>query len=126
LTVTYVVDPALRLIRTRCSGDTTLADVLAHFSELRATTSLPESLDVLLDLTEMTSLPSLDQLEAAAASTASLTPAMRWGSLAIVVGTETARETASVYAALVRHYFAQIRIFTDGDGAEEWLAAQRV
>ncbi len=123
--VSYAVHSDLCLIRTRCSGHTTLAEVLAHFQELRSTPSLPQPLDVHLDLSGLTSKPTLDQIEAAAGRTASLAPTLRWGALAIVVDTESARETSMLYEALIRHYFERIGVFRKPADAEAWLASVR-
>jgi hypothetical protein len=123
--VSYTVDPGLRLIRTRCTGHTTLPQVMAHFAELRARSDLPQPLDVLLDFTEMTGTPSLDQLEQAAVETASLTPGLRWGAMAIIVADEQAQEFSRVYIALINHYFEQVRVFHDNAEAEAWLGSVR-
>lgn len=123
--VSYDLDPDLRLIRTRCSAGTTLAEVLGHFEELRSNPSLPQILDVHLDLAEMTSLPTLEQLEIAAATTGRLTPRLRWGALAIVVGTEPGLAASRVYEALISYYFEDISIFRDEAEADVWLQGVR-
>jgi hypothetical protein len=123
--IAYDIDTDRRLIRTRCPQGTTLADVLAHFAELRAIPSLPQPLNVLLDLSGMDELPGLGQMEAAAGGTASLTPNLRWGALAIVVGTEAARQTATIYGALISYYFERVRVFRDPTEADLWLPAAR-
>jgi hypothetical protein len=64
--VTYEVDGDSGLIRTKCTGAVTLGDAIDHFRALEADPSLPERLDVLLDLAETTSLPESDQLRAVA------------------------------------------------------------
>jgi hypothetical protein len=125
MTVSYRIEPELKLIRTRCIGDTTLHDVQAHFAELRAHPDLPQPLDVLLDFTELTNLPRLDQLETAAGSTASLTPRLRWGVMAIVVRDEQAFQISRVYEALISHYFEGVRLFHSADEAESWVAEAR-
>jgi hypothetical protein len=123
--VRYDIDADQRVIRTRCIGETTLREVLAHFAELRNTPSLPQPLDVRLDFTEMTSLPRLDQIEAAAETTASLTPMLKWGAMAIVVNDALAHHVSRVYEALVTHYFQEVRIFRDAAEADVWLETVR-
>jgi hypothetical protein len=123
--VTYEIDADRGLIRTRCIGKTTLREVIAHFAELRSMTSLPQPLDVQLDFTELTALPNLDQLEIAADSTASLTPTLKWGVLAIVVRDQLVYDTSRIYEALISHYFQAVRIFRDGADADAWLETVR-
>jgi hypothetical protein len=123
--VRYDIDAHRRVIRTRCIGETTLREVLAHFAELRSTPSLPQPLDVRLDFTEMTSLPRLDQIEAAADTTASMTPMLRWGAMAIVVNDPFAHHVSRVYEALVSHYFQEVRTFRDAAEADVWLETVR-
>jgi hypothetical protein len=122
--ITYDIEADRRLIRTRCLQGTTLAEVLAHFAELKTTPALPQPLNVHLDLREMDALPGLGQMETAAGMTASLTPNLRWGALA-VVGTEAARQTATIYGALISYYFERVHVFEDPAEAERWLPVAR-
>ena len=123
--VEYDLDTNHGLIRTRCVGATTLGEVIAHFAELIKHPSLPPQLDVRLDFTELTTFPRLDQLEIAAMSTASFTPMLKWGVMAMVVSDEFAYETSRIYEALVSHYFMAVRIFRDGAEADAWLETVR-
>lgn len=123
--VEYDLDANRRLIRTRCIGETTLREVLGHFAELRTIPSLPQPLDVRLDFTAMTSTPELDQIEIAAMSTASLTPMLKWGAMAIVVSDAPAYDVGRIYEALVSHYFRAVRVFRDTAEADRWLASVR-
>ena len=68
--ITYEIDPARRLILTRCVGHTDLREVMTHFEQLVNDPNCPPVLDVLLDLSEMTAVPDSGQLHAAAAATA--------------------------------------------------------
>jgi hypothetical protein len=58
--VTYEIDKARGIIRTRCAGFVTMFDVLGHFRELSEDPECPKQLDVVLDLREITSLPTSD------------------------------------------------------------------
>ena len=60
--VTYRIDRDRRRIVTRCAGETTLTEVLAHFEELEKDPRLPAGADVLLDLIGMTGVPNLGQI----------------------------------------------------------------
>lgn len=123
--VEYEIDADRRLICTCCIGETTLREVLAHFAELRTIPSLPQPLDVRLDFTEMTTLPQLDQIEIAAMSTASLTPMLKWGAMAIVVSDPSAYDVGRIYEALVSHYFRAVKVFRSGEDADSWLETIR-
>jgi hypothetical protein len=123
--VRYAIDLDQRVIRTRCIGETTFGEVLAHFAELRSNPALPQPLDVRLDFTEMTSVPRLDQIECVAETTASLTPMLRWGAMAIVVNDSFAHNVSRIYEALVKHYFQEVRIFRDSAEADAWLENMR-
>lgn len=123
--VTYEVHSDRGLIRTHCSTDITFDEVMAHFAELRSLPSLPQPLDVYLDLTDMRSLPTLDQLEMVAGTTGSLTPGLRLGAMAIVAASDVALGTSRIYEALVSHYFEDVRVFRDAVEADAWIDGVR-
>ena len=63
--VSYTLDKATGLIRTRCYGEVTLREVLHHFQELKDDPDRPSNLDVFLDLREMTSSPTAEEIRQA-------------------------------------------------------------
>jgi hypothetical protein len=123
--VTYQIDQELRLIRTRCTGDVTFAEVLSHFRELVRDAALPRRLDVLLDLTEMGSIPESDQLRSVASEVAHLQQRLEWGSCAIVAGRDVLFGMSRMFQVFVESNFANSNVFREIDQAEHWLASSR-
>ncbi len=119
--VTYRIDPESRRIVTRCTGTTTLAEVLAHFDELELDANCPVGADVLLDLSDMSSVPNIGQMRTAAARTADAARKVRFGSIAIVVGNDLLFGMARVFEAFTDTHFARTSVFRSREAAETWL-----
>jgi hypothetical protein len=122
MTVTYAIDPAQRLIVTRCVGNTDLRDVIAHFEQLVNDPACPPVLNVLLDLTEMTTVPDSGQLHVAAAATARARERIEFDHCAIVAASETTRGLAMVWEMFARQSFRATGVFRSFDEAQAWLA----
>src|SRR5260370_2670367 len=82
--VTYTIDAKEKLIRTKCVGNVTLDEVLAHFRELERDSNAPGRLDVFLDLTETTSFPSGFQFAAEADQINKIPATVRFSAGALV------------------------------------------
>jgi len=123
--VSYDVDRDLCLIRTRCSGAVKLAEVVGHFRELESDASLPEHLDVLLDLTEAQANPDSDQLRSAAREVEILGRKIDWGACAIVADRDILFGIARMFHAFAQGQFTHANVFRDSEEAERWLAALR-
>jgi len=121
--VTYQIDHARRLIRTRCVGAVTLPEVLGHFHTLQNDPQCPEKLDVLLDLSEITSLPDSDQLRAVTHKIESVRPRVRFGACAIVAGEDPSFGIARTFAVFAEWQFRVKNVFRTHADAEQWLAA---
>jgi hypothetical protein len=119
--VTYRIDPELRRIVTRCTENTTLAEVLAHFDELELDANCPVGADVLLDLASMTSAPNIGQMRSAAERAADAARKVRFGSIAIVVGNDLLFGMARVFEAFTERHFARTGVFRNREAAEAWL-----
>ena len=119
--VTYRIDPEHKRILTRCAGNTTLAEVLAHFDELELDANCPPGADVLLDLTGMTNLPNVGQIRTAADRAADAARRVRFGSIAIVVHSDALFGMARVFEAFTDRYFARTSVFRSREAAEAWL-----
>jgi len=119
--VTYRIDQESRRIVTRCTGTTTLAEVLAHFDELELDADCPVGADVLLDLSDMSSVPNIGQMRTAAARTADAARKVRFGSIAIVVGNDLLFGMARVFEAFTDAHFARTSVFRSREAAETWL-----
>lgn len=123
--VTYRIDSAVGLIRTRCEGFVTLPEVLAHFHELAADPDCPPLLDVLLDLRFITSVPSIDKLQAVGTEIARIRPVVEFGACAIVAEKDEVFATAKVFEVVAARMFQASRVFRRISEAEEWLTSQR-
>jgi hypothetical protein len=119
--VTYRIDPERKRILTRCAGNTTLAEVLAHFDELELDANCPPGADVLLDLTAMTNLPNVGQIRTAADRTGDASRRVRFGSIAVVVQSDALFGMARVFEAFTDRYFARTSVFRNREAAEAWL-----
>jgi hypothetical protein len=122
--VSYEIDHERSLIRTRCYGVTTLDEIAGHFDELRSQ-SLPEGLDVLLDLTGMANAPERDQLRSVAGEVKDLTPKLRWGAIAIVAPTDLLFGMSRMFGIFSEGHFANTGVFRTSAEAERWLELER-
>ena len=125
MTVSYQVDRETSLIRTRCVGEVTFAEVADHFRELERDASLPARLDVLLDLTEMQSIPDSDQLKTLAGKVEQLQGKLTWGSCAIVADRDVLYGMSRIFQIFVEAHFVSARVFRKLDEAELWLSSAR-
>jgi hypothetical protein len=119
--ITYRIDPGQRRIVTSCAGNTTLAEVLAHFDELELDANCPPGSDVLLDLTAMTMVPNVGQIRSAAERAGDAARKVRFGSIAIVVQSEAIFGMARVFETFTERHFARTGVFRDREAAETWL-----
>ena len=123
--VTYQIDREFALIRTRCTGGVTFAEVVNHFRELEHDATLPGRLDVLLDLTEMQSVPESDQLTSVAREVEILRLKVEWGSCVIVAGSDLLFGMSRVFHALAEPHFSNSNVVRSLEEAERWLASLR-
>jgi hypothetical protein len=119
--VSYTIDTERGRIATYCGDVTTLREVLSHFDELEMDPDCPVGADVLLDLTDMRSLPNLTEMHSAAARACVAAGRVRFGSCAIVVGSEGMFGMARVFEVFAERSFPRISVFRSRDAAEEWL-----
>jgi len=119
--VTYRIDPGRRRILTRCTGETTLPEVLAHFDELERDPRVPGGADVLLDLMGMTSLPNVGQLRSAADRAAAAGGKVRFGAIAIVSDGRDAAGMARAFGTLTAQLFTSSGVFSSRVEAETFL-----
>jgi len=122
MAVTYQLDRERGLIETLCTGEVTLDEVLHHFQELEADASLPERLDVLLDLGPMTSLPESEQLREVTRAVDRLKTRVAWGTCAIVARRDALFGMSRMFQILAEGLFARSRVFREREAAEDWLA----
>jgi len=122
--VTYELDP-VGIIRTRCVGNVTLEEVLAHFDELERDPRRPAHLDVLLDMRDQTSVPEPQQLREVAARIGQATLQVKFGAIAVVVSQTVLFGTARAVETLAEQSFTASRVFWSLPDAETWLEATR-
>ena len=124
--VTYQIDNAKQLVRTSCTGATTLDEVLGHFAELIQDPECPERLNVLLDLSEMTSLPGSEQLRAVAGEIGRIVPRVQFLNCAIIAPREALFGMARMFEVFADQHFAATRVFRTRDEGASWLDTQLV
>jgi hypothetical protein len=123
--VTYQIDRVAGLIRTKCSGDVVIDEVLDHFQALARDPNRPDRLDVFLDLRELTSSPSADEIREASNAVARLPAAVRFGACAIVAQRDALYGMSRMFGVFVEQFFSEINVFRSASEAEAWLEAQR-
>jgi hypothetical protein len=124
--VTYQIDHAKQLVRTSCTGATTLDEVLQHFAVLIQDPECPERLNVLLDLSEMTSLPGSDQLRAVATEIARIVPRIQFLNCAIIAPKDALFGMARMFEVFAEQYFGATRVFRTRDEGAVWLESPPV
>jgi hypothetical protein len=123
--VTYEIDRKLAVLRTRCAGDVSFAEVLRHFQELELDASLPPRLDVLLDLTQMSSIPESDQVRSVAGEVERLQQRIQWGACAIVASRDVLFGMSRMFEVFADGQFEDSQVFRGLEEAEHWLASLR-
>ena len=119
--VTYEIDHKRNRIATRCSGDTTLSEVLEHFDALEREQGRPPHLDVLLDLTEQTNLPTAQQIQAAASRIGMAKWMIDFRACAIVVSRDALFGMLRMFEVFAHPHFERLRVFRDSAEARAWL-----
>jgi len=125
MSVTYQLNQEARFIETQCTGDVTLEEVLGHFLELEADPSLPDRLDVFLDLDKMTSLPESDQLRDVARAVDRLRAKVEWGSCAILATRDGVFGISRMFEVFAEGLFARTCVFRTREEAERWLSCKQ-
>ena len=123
--VTYVIDTEEKLIRTRCIGNVTLNEVIAHFRTLERDPVCPDILDVFLDLSETTSLPLSGQISAVAVEISRIKKKVRFNTCAVVATRDALFGMLRMFSVVAAPYFTAIHVFRVACEAEEWLASQK-
>ncbi|ABF39678.1 hypothetical protein Acid345_0673 [Candidatus Koribacter versatilis Ellin345] len=123
--VTYEIDAARKLVRTRCVGPVRMMDVLDHFRTLEADPACPPHADVFLDLVELQSLPKSFQLAGVVYEVEQLQPKVRFGACAIVVDREVLFGMMRIFATLAEGTFRVVRVFRKREEAEQWLQGEQ-
>lgn len=123
--VAYTIDTQERVIRTRCIGTVTFAEVVDHFRELERDPECAERLDVLLDLSEANSLPDASQIRAVSYELKKIQKNVRFDACAIVAVRDALFGMLRMFEVMAQDYFRVIRVFRATSEAEAWLVSQR-
>jgi hypothetical protein len=124
--VIYQIDRAKQLVRTRCTGATTLDEVLQHFAVLVQDPECPDRLNVLLDLSEMTSLPASGQLRVVASEIARIVPRVQFLNCAIIAPNDALFGMARMFEVFAEQHFAATRVFRTREEGVIWLESPAV
>jgi len=120
MSVTFSIDTRASLIRTIGSGNVTLAEIDAHFSQLSRVWPR-RKLDVLLDLSECTALPEIPQLRAVVSRIQIFGGRKRFGVCAIVAPRGLLYGLMRVFELLADQRFVAVRVFRNQPSAMVWL-----
>jgi hypothetical protein len=123
--VIYEIDSDRKTIRTRCVGPVTIEEVLDHFRILASDPNCPDSMDVLLDLSEQTSIPTKEELEEITHAVHSVRGRVRFGSCAIVACQDALFGMLRMWEVFAERYFRETYVFRTKREAEDWLATRR-
>jgi len=123
--VTYTIDTQERVIRTRCIGSVTFAEVVEHFRALERDPECAGGLDVLLDLSEVNSLPDASQIRAVALELKKIEKNIKFGACAIVAARDALFGMLRMFEVMAQDYFRVIRVFRSTGEAQAWLVSQR-
>ncbi len=120
--VAYEIDASRALIRTRCFGDCTFADVVGHFESLERDPALPREPDVLLDMSELGTLPKITELHEVVGLIQRLKPKTPLRHCAIVATRNAMFGLVRMFAVFAESQFRSVRVFRDRAEADAWLA----
>jgi hypothetical protein len=123
--VSYTIDAEEKLIHTRCFGNVTLDEVVAHFRTLERDPACPDTLDVFLDVRETTSLPFSGEISAVAVEISRVKKKVRFNACAVVATREALFGMLRMFSVVAGPYFQAIHVFRAASEAEEWLASQK-
>jgi hypothetical protein len=123
--VTYQIDTASGIIRTRCVGAVTLEEVLNHFRDLIRDPDCPRRLDVLLDLSEETSLPESEEIRIVAYEISRVRERVKFGTCAVVACSDALYGMIRMLQVFTEELFDETWVFRSLPEAEAWLAERR-
>jgi hypothetical protein len=119
--VTYRIDADQGIIRTKCSGNVTMEEVIDHFRALQLDPACPDHLKVLLDLGETNSLPDGAQIAVVSDEVRKVRKKIRFEECAIVATRDALFGMMRMFEVAAQEYFRAVRVFRATTAAEEWL-----
>ncbi|SRR5258708_2539903 len=124
--VSYSIDASRRMICTTCSGNLTLAEVLAHFQSLSEDPACSGQLDVRLDLSETTSVPQAHEVQSAGYALSMIRRKAQFGACAIIAPNAALFGMMRMFEVFAGEYFRIIRVFRGSAEAAAWLVTQQL
>jgi len=122
--IPFEIDGARHRIHTRCVGNVTLPEVVAHLRSLADDPALPRPLDVLLDFRELASFPESGQVQSIALEIRQLLAKVEWRHCAVVAATDLAFGIGRMFEMLTEPSFRATMVLRRLDEAQRWLDAQ--
>ena len=123
--VTYKIDAANSLIRTKCSGLVPVEEVLGHFQTLEKDPECPRIADVLLDLREMLTNPKSHEIRDVALEIKRVRHSVEFRTCAIVASSDALFGMMRMFEVFVEDYFHETQAFRSMSEAEAWLLSKR-
>jgi hypothetical protein len=117
--LTFEVDKAHRILRSRGTGVLTMADLLGYFADSRADPDYDPAMHRMMDLREVTQLPSSDDIRALATFARSRAP-VDTARMAIIASSDLAFGVSMMFKAFVG-YGERLIVVRDEAEAMEWL-----
>jgi hypothetical protein len=121
--VHYRYDDAARRLLTRCEGEVTIVEVIAHFRELTGVARFHPGSDVVIDLMFQSNLPPLELIDSAATVLEDVVELIPFGRCAIVAPNDLANEIGRRFQAVAWPIFSGMRLFPNAADAHAWLDA---
>jgi hypothetical protein len=122
--VSYQIDSARGIIRTRCCGAVTIEEVIGHFQTLERDPQCPDRIDVLLDLSEQITVPTTENLRAVTHEIGRVHGRVQFGNCAVIACTDALFGMLRMLEVFAERYFRQTRVFRTAPEANAWLSAQ--
>ncbi|HTT24194.1 MAG TPA: hypothetical protein VMG82_35045 [Candidatus Sulfotelmatobacter sp.] len=124
--VTYSIDPARKLIRTTCSGQVTLQEIIDHFQTLGTDPRCAGSPDVMLDVSASELFPDSQNLARVVTELAKISDTVQFRLCAINAGQDTMFGMMRMFEVHAAKYFKAVRVFRNPADTEKWLDSYQV
>jgi len=125
VSVTYKIEADKRIVRTKCVGLVTLADVVDHFRTLAQDPDCPHLLDVFLDLSEVESLPETRQISTVINEMRRIRAQVHFRVCAILASRDALVGMMRVFEVMAEECFHATCTFRVASEAEAWLVWQQ-
>lgn len=117
--LTFQVDQAQGVIRSRGTGVLTMADLLTYFSDTRADPDYESSLHRVMDLREVTQLPSSEEIRSLATFARTKAP-VETARMAIIASSDLAFGVSMMFKGFVG-YGERLLVVRDEEEAMAWV-----